>query len=50
VPLRAAFRSVIDDGEELNPAFSDEVRVRKSAKDAWSEHLAERFSSLALER
>jgi hypothetical protein len=43
VPLRAAFRSVIDDGEEINLALSDEVRVRKSAKDAWSEHFAERF-------
>lgn len=43
MPLRAAFRSVIDDGEEINLALSDEVRVRKSAKDAWSEHFAERF-------
>jgi hypothetical protein len=31
------------DGEELNLAFSDEKRVRKSAKDASSEHFAERF-------
>jgi hypothetical protein len=31
------------DGEELNRAFSDEKRVRKTAKDASSEHFAERF-------